>query len=46
MVGVLGFWGLGLGLGFWAWGFQLLGFGSCDVGSSGFFGVGYIHIEE
>ena len=35
----LGFWGLGLILGFW--GFQLMGFGACGVGPSGFFGLGF-----
>ena len=35
-----GLWGLGLILGFWGWGFQLIGFGACGVGPSGFFGLG------
>ena len=30
-------WGWGLGLRFWAWVFQLMGFGTCGVGSSSFF---------
>ena len=38
--GGLGFWGLGLISGFWGWGFQLMGFGACGVGPSGFFGFG------
>ena len=38
--GVLGFLGSGLLLGFWGWGFQLMGFGACGVGPSGFFGFG------
>ena len=33
-------WGSGIELGFWGWGFQLIGFGACDVGPSGFFGFG------
>ena len=39
--------GLGLILGFWGWGFQLMGFGACGVGPS-FFWVGalYINIKE
>ena len=37
-VGVLGaFWGRDLGLGFWGWSFQLMGFRVCYVGPSGFF---------
>ena len=35
--GGLGFWGWGLILGFCGWGFQLMGFGVCGVGPSGFF---------
>ena len=31
---------LGLGLGFWSWGFQLMGFGVCGVRNVKFFGVG------
>ena len=44
----LGFLGWVLELGFWGWGFQLMGFGACGVGPSGFFGVGAlcINIEE
>ena len=40
--------GLGLGLGFWGWSFQLMGFQDCGVGPFGFFWVGalYIIIEE
>ena len=38
--GGLGFWGWGLILGFWGWDFQLMGFGACGVGLSGFFGLG------
>ena len=38
--GGLGFSGWGLILGFWGWGFQLMGFGACGVGLSGFFGLG------
>ena len=34
------FGGWGLILGFWGWGFQLMGFGACGVGPSGFFGLG------
>ena len=36
------------GLWFWGWSFQLMGFGACGVGPSGFFGIGalYINIEE
>ena len=36
------FWVLGLGLilGVWGWGFQLMGFGACGVGPYGFFGFG------
>ena len=39
---------LGLGLGFWGWGFQLMDFRACDVGLSGFYGVGapYINTKE
>ena len=33
-------WGWGLILSFWGWGFQLMGFGACGVGPSGFFGLG------
>ena len=40
MVWGLGFWGWGLILGFLGWGFQLMGFGACGVGPSGFFGLG------
>ena len=36
----LGFLDLGLRLGFWGWGFQLLGFGACGVGPSGLRGLG------
>ena len=32
--------GLGLRLGFWGWCFQLMGFGACGVGPSGFVGLG------
>ena len=44
----LGFWGCDLELGFYGWGFQLIGFGECGVEPSWFFGVGalYINIEE
>ena len=38
--GGLGFWGWCLILGFWGWGIQLMGFGACGVGPSGFFGLG------
>ena len=38
----LGFWGCDLELGFYGWGFQLMGFGECGVGPSWFFGVGAI----
>ena len=40
--------GWGLGLGVCGWGFQLMGFGPCGVGTSEVFGVGtlYINIEE
>ena len=33
---------------FWGWGFQLMGFGACGVGPSGFFWVValYINIKE
>ena len=34
------FWLIYGGLGFWGWGFQLMGFGTCGVGPSGFFGLG------
>ena len=30
-------------LGFWGWGFQLMGFGACGVGPSGFFGLGSLY---
>ena len=43
--GGLGFWGLGLGLGFLGWGFQLMGFGAWDVWLSGFYGVGALYIN-
>ena len=48
MVWRLGFWGRGLELCFWGWGFQLMGFRAYGVGPSGFFGVGafYINLEE
>ena len=36
----LGFGGGGLILGFWGWGFQLMGFGAYGVGPSGFFEFG------
>ena len=38
----------GLELGYWGWGFQLIGFGASGVGTTGFFGFGalYINIEE
>ena len=44
----LGFWGCCLGLGFRWWGIQLMGFGACVMGLSGFCVVGalYINIEE
>ena len=32
--------GLGSYIEFWDWGFQLMGFGACGVGPSGFFGLG------
>ena len=32
--------GLGSYIGFLGWGFQLMGFGACGVGPSGFFGLG------
>ena len=40
--------GLGSWIGFWGWGFQLMGFEACGVGLSGFYGVGalYINIAE
>ena len=40
--------GLGLRLDFWGWGFQLMGFGACGEGPTGFLRVGalYINIEE
>ena len=31
--------GLGSYIGFWGWGFQLMEFGACGVGPSGFFGL-------
>ena len=37
MVWGLGIWGWGLGFGFWGRGFQLMGFGVCGEGPSGFF---------
>ena len=42
------FWGWGLELGLWGWGFLMMGFGTCGVGPSWFFGVGalYTNIEE
>ena len=44
----LGFWGWGPILGFLGWAFQLMGFGACGVGLSGFFwgGALYINIIE
>ena len=46
--GRLGFWGWDLRSGFCGWGFQLIGFGACGVGPSGFLGVraDYLNIEE
>ena len=41
----LGFKGWRLLLGFWGWGFQLMGFGACGVEPSGFFGYGALHIN-
>ena len=40
--------GLGSYIGFLGWGFQLMGFGACGVGPSGFFWVValYINIKE
>ena len=38
--GGLGFWGLGLGLGFLGWGFQLMGFCLGMWGFLGFMGLG------
>ena len=38
--GGLGFWGWSLRLGFWGWGLQLMGFGACGMGRSGFIGLG------
>ena len=40
--------GSGSWIGFLGWGFQLMGFGACVVGLSGFYGVGalYINIKE
>ena len=42
-------WSWGLRLGFLGWGFQLIGFGACGVGPTGFFGWGlsslYINIK-
>ena len=38
--GSLGFWGLGLGLGFKGWSFQLKGFEACGVEPCGFLGLG------
>ena len=40
--------GLVLELGFWGWGFWLIGLGACGVEPSGFFRVGafYVNIEE
>ena len=35
----LGFWGLGLILGFWGWGFQLIEFVACGVGPFWFCGL-------
>ena len=48
VVWAVGFWMLGLILGFWGWGFQLMGFGVCGVEPSGFFGYValYINIKE
>ena len=42
------FWLIYGGLGFLGQGFQLMGFGACGVGPSGFFWVGalYINIKE
>ena len=39
---------LGSWIGFRGWAFQLMGFGACGVGASGFFEVGalYINIDE
>ena len=35
----LGLWGCGLRFGFWGWGFQLMWFGACGMGISGYFWV-------
>ena len=45
---VLGLRVLGVGLGSWGWGFQLMGFGACGMGLSWFYRdwALYIHIEE
>ena len=42
------FGGWGLGISFCGLGFQLMRFGACGVGPSGFFGVGapYINMEK
>ena len=37
-------WGSGLELGFWGLGFQLIGFGACDVQPSGSFEIGALYI--
>ena len=46
--GGLGFWGCSLILGFWGWGFQLMGCEACGVELCGFFGYGalYKNIKE
>ena len=41
-----GFWGWGLGSVFWGCSFQFMGFGACNVGLSGFFGVGALYINK
>ena len=35
--------GLGSYIGFWGWGFQLMGIGACGVGPSGFLGWGSLY---
>ena len=41
----LGFWGLGFILGIRGWEFQLMWFGACGVGTSGFLGWGSLYIH-
>ena len=40
------FWGLGVELGFWDWGFQLMEFGAYGVGPSRVFGFGTLYINN